>query len=113
MNINDLFKLAHSTFSPAPLHEQDRDKTINDVLGSLDTSSYMSVRYTEEGTKMFTCQICGKEFGMSSHMKTHLENVHLSAGQVQCGICHKKFKNKESLKTHFRNIHGLAKDQAY
>ena len=46
-------------------------------------------------------------------MKTHLENVHLSSGQVQCGICHKKFKNKESLKTHFRNIHGLTKDQAY
>ena len=88
-------------------------KTFNDVLGNIESSSYISVRYTEEGTKMYTCQICGKEFGMSSHMKTHLENVHLSAGQVQCGICQKKFKNKESLKTHFRNIHGLAKDQAY
>ena len=73
----------------------------------------MTTSFAEDGTKVFTCHLCGKVFRMSSHMKTHLENVHLSGGHVQCGICNKKFKNKESLKTHFRNIHGLTKDQAY
>ena len=83
------------------------------VLGNVDTRSYMTTSFAEDGTKVFTCHLCGKVFRMSSHMKTHLENVHLSGGHVQCGICNKKFKNKESLKTHFRNIHGLTKDQAY
>jgi len=82
------------------------------ILGHADINSYMTISYDENGVKTFTCHLCGKVFGISSHMKTHLENVHLSA-QVQCGICRKKFKNKESLKTHFRNIHGLTKDQAY
>ena len=88
-------------------------QSIDHILGNVDTNSYMTSSIAEDGTKAFTCQICGKVFGISSHMKTHLENVHMSAGQVQCGICYKKFKNKESLKTHFRNIHGLTKDQAY
>ena len=73
----------------------------------------MTESYSEDGTKEYNCKICGQKFGMRSNMKTHLENVHLSGGQVQCGICQKQFKNKESLKTHFRNIHGLTKAQAY
>ena len=73
----------------------------------------MSVSYNDEGLKVYSCQICGKVFKKSSHVKTHIENVHTADGKVKCGICTKTFKNKESLKTHFRIIHGLAKCQIY
>ena len=74
---------------------------------------HMSVSYNDEGLKVYSCQICGKVFKKSSHVKTHIENVHTADGKVKCGICTKTFKNKESLKTHCRIIHGLAKDQIY
>ena len=73
----------------------------------------MSVSYNDEGLKVYSCQICGKVFKKSSHVKTHIENVNTADGKVKCGISTNTFKNKESLKTHFRIIHGLAKDQIY
>ena len=87
--------------------------TENIIPGYTESGVHMSVIYNDEGLKVYSCHICGKGCKKSSHVKTHIENVHSADGKVKCGICTKTFKNKESLKTHFRIIHGLAKDQIY
>jgi len=86
---------------------------LDNSQGSGDTSGYLSTVFSEDGIKMFSCQLCGKAFKKSQNAKTHVESVHVAGVQVNCGICAKIFKNKESLKTHFRIKHGLAKNQAY
>ena len=82
------------------------------ISGTVDSSSYITIGYNENGIKIFTCQICGKAFKKNAHVKTHIENVH-SGAQVQCGVCNKILKNKEVLITHSRVQHGLTKDQIY
>ena len=87
--------------------------TENIIPGYTESGVHMSVIYNDEGLEVYSCQICGKGFKKSSHVKTHIENVHTADGKVKCGICTKTFKNKDSLTTHFRIIHELAKDQIY
>jgi len=86
---------------------------LNVSSGAGDTSSYISTEISADGSKVFSCQLCGKVFKQKPNAKTHVESVHVTGVQVKCGICAKMFKNKESLKTHFRIKHGLAKNQAF
>lgn len=82
------------------------------ISGTVDSSSFITVGFNENGIKIFSCQMCGKSFKKNAHVKTHIENVH-TGSQVQCVVCNKVLKNKEVLITHSRVQHGLTKDQMY
>lgn len=59
-----------------------------------------------EGThKLHQCDICIKEFILYSHVKKHIECVHLKLKYVKCEICFKDFYKKTELQPHIRNKH--------
>ena len=80
------------------------------ITGTSDSSHYIAISFNEDGGKLFTCQLCGKNFKQNNHVKTHIENVH-TGKQIQCNVCYKFLKNKQSLITHSSVQHGLTKDQ--
>merc|ERR1712025_1292196 len=79
-------------------HQYGGNESVSQQQGTVDSSSYITIGYNENGIKIFTCQICGKAFKKNAHVKTHIENVH-SGAPVQCGVCNKILKNKEVLIT--------------
>ena len=57
----------------------------------------------------YPCEVCGRKFTTSSHMRKHMITVH-GIGDVktfQCDVCSKTFKEKDKLKRHLSAVHRL------
>lgn len=56
--------------------------------------------------KIYSCELCNKEFTKKSNMKQHLECVHLGLDKRICEICAKTFKYDKSYKEHMQKHTG-------
>ena len=72
-----------------------------------DSSMLNSYIKKDAITRMFVCQICGKESLQKSNIKKHVEGVHFPGQFVyKCEICEKDFNGKNSLSVHLYKFHG-------
>ena len=52
----------------------------------------------------FKCKQCEKAFAHRSHLKEHVDNVHLEI-KYTCEVCQKSFKRFRNLKAHKKTAH--------
>ena len=52
----------------------------------------------------YVCNVCGKE-GSKTHIKTHIEGIHLEGISVPCNFCGNTLKSRESLRLHKLRLH--------
>ncbi|XP_058818130.1 zinc finger protein 816-like isoform X3 [Topomyia yanbarensis] len=57
---------------------------------------------TYGGTKLFVCEVCGKEFSRKFSLKEHA-TIHSGERPYKCGVCGKDFSLKLRLKQHMIN----------
>ena len=50
--------------------------------------------------------MCGKTFGHSGGLKTHINNVHEGIRSHKCKICGKLYSGLSMLKLHIKNNHN-------
>ena len=53
----------------------------------------------------FNCDLCGKTFGHKSHLKRHMNTVHLKQKNFKCDHCDYICGEKSNLKTHIDTVH--------
>ncbi|XP_015113129.1 zinc finger protein 37 isoform X3 [Diachasma alloeum] len=57
-----------------------------------------------DGQKLYTCHVCGKQFGQSGSLYYHLKHVHGGVKDHACDICGRRFAMKTAMQDH-RRIH--------
>eukprot|EP01084_Bolivina_argentea_P091824 165266_1 len=64
--------------------------------------------YYKQKQKIFSCNICGKQFQKKLHMNEH-RRVHISLKPFECRFknCLKRFERQLCLYDHYKNNHGL------
>ena len=58
-----------------------------------------------EGQRNYKCNICGKSFTQSNHLKTHIKAVHEGQRNYKCDSCGKPFTQSGSLTLHIKTVH--------
>ena len=53
---------------------------------------------------LYACNTCGKEY-KHSHMKEHIEAIHLEGISAPCDFCEKIFRSRSGLRDHNRKYH--------
>ena len=56
-------------------------------------------------TKQNKCEICGKSFSRTEHLKKHIHAVHEGHKDYKCESCGKSFSDAQYLKKHMHTIH--------
>ena len=64
---------------------------------------------SEEGTKVWRCLYCCKNFGTKSSCRRHVETLHYETPSLGCEVCGKTLKNKNSHQNHMNMFHGQKK----
>ena len=64
---------------------------------------------SEEGTKVWRCLYCCKNFGTKSSCRRHVETLHYETPSLGCKVCGKTLKNKNSHQNHMIMFHGQKK----
>jgi len=60
---------------------------------------------TEDPSKTFVCDICGRRFRRQEHLKRHYRSLHTQEKPFECSECGKKFSRSDNLAQHART-HG-------
>ena len=58
-----------------------------------------------EGSRQWRCNICGKISRDKTHMRNHIEGVHIEGLSYRCTICEKKLRSRNSLGNHMSKFH--------
>ena len=102
----------HSTVQEISLKPSSNGKGVKtftcDMCGkSFGYSSHFKVhKRTRTGVKPFTCSTCGKSFAHTNTLKVH-ERIHSGVKPFTCNICGKSFVDSSNLKVHKRIHTGV------
>ena len=89
-----------------PMHEFSGDmKELDEKIESLMCrGENIIMRGDKKKELAYVCKVCGKE-GKNSHIKDHIERIHLGGISVPCNLCGKTFKSRDSLRLHNSRFH--------
>ena len=65
---------------------------------------------SNQGKKLFKCEICDYSCSKNSTMKSHVVSVHEGKKQFKCDICDYSCSQKRSMKTHVASVHEVKKN---
>lgn len=60
---------------------------------------------TEDPSKTFVCELCGRRFRRQEHLKRHYRSLHTQEKPFECNECGKRFSRSDNLTQHART-HG-------
>ena len=63
-------------------------------------------KYYHSDNKSTICGVCEKRFYSPSHLKAHVETVHMKMKRYQCKDCNDCFSRPDQLRDHMEELHG-------
>ena len=94
-----------STAVALPKYEFSGDmKELDEKIESLMVRGEHMIKQGAWNMTAYVCNVCGKE-DSKSHLKIHIEGIHLEGISVPCNFCGKTFKSRYSLRQHNLSLH--------